>query len=45
LSFAAPSWALLDPIDPSTLRIVEQGCRILIDKSGALADLVASVGK
>ena len=45
LSFAAPSWASLDPIDPGTLRIVEQGCRILIDKNGALASLVASVGK
>jgi uncharacterized protein len=45
LSFAGPSWASLDPIEPGTLRIVEEGCRILIDKSGALADLVASVGK
>ena len=45
LSFAGPSWASLDPIEPGTLRIVEEGCRILIDKSGALADLVASVAK
>ena len=33
LSFAAPSWASLDPIDPGTRRIVEAGCRILVDKS------------
>ena len=45
LSFAAPSWASLDPIDPGTRRIVEAGWRILVDKAGALADLVASLGK
>ncbi len=45
LSFAAPSWASLDPIDPGTRRIVEAGWRILVDKAGALADLAASLGK
>ena len=42
-TFARPSWAALDPIDPGTRRVITDGCRILHDSSGALARLCCAV--
>jgi predicted nucleotidyltransferase len=43
LSFAAPGWAEVDPIDEGTLRIVADGFEVLLDKAGLLGRLQASV--
>jgi hypothetical protein len=43
LSFAAPSWAALDPIDAGTRAVVANGFQILLDKTGLLARLQRSL--
>jgi len=40
-NFAEPSWADV-PVDPGTLRVVNEGFRILLDPEGKLKALVAS---
>lgn len=41
LTLAFPEWARLDPIDPGTRRVLEDGIRPLVDKDGLLARLLA----
>jgi len=43
LTFCAPAWAAVDPIDAGTLRVVSGGCRIVLDKSGLFERLLAAV--
>ncbi|HEY0632915.1 MAG TPA: nucleotidyltransferase domain-containing protein [Thermoleophilaceae bacterium] len=43
LGVGSPAWASINPIDPGTRRVVEDGVRILHDPDGALAQLVARV--
>ena len=38
-TFARPSWAALEPIDPGTRHVIMHGCSILHDPTGALARL------
>ena len=40
--FAAPNWASLNPLDDGTRRVIADGCRILLDKSGLMAALVST---
>jgi len=42
LTFAPVAWAHTDPVDPGTRRVVSGGFRVVIDKDGALARLVAA---
>ncbi len=44
LTFCAPSWAADDPPDPGTVRVVQNGCHILLDKEQRLAHLITAVG-
>jgi hypothetical protein len=43
LTFAHCSWARTDPIDRGTRRVVSDALRIVLDKDGRLAKLVAAV--
>lgn len=43
LTFAHCSWARTDPIDRGTRRVVSDALRIVFDKDGRLAKLVAAV--
>jgi hypothetical protein len=43
-SFAERSWAVTNPVDPSTSNIVRDGCRILVDKEELFARLKAATG-
>jgi uncharacterized protein len=38
-----PSWADIDPVDPGTHRVINDGCRILHDPNGSLARLLHAV--
>jgi len=42
-SFALPTWADVDPIDPGTLRVMSGGYRILCDPNAILSRLDAAV--
>jgi hypothetical protein len=42
LTIAAPAWAGIAPIDEGTRRVVTDAFRILVDKDGRLARLVAA---
>ena len=37
-----PSWAAASPVDPGTLRVVRDGLRVLYDRDGLLAGLLAA---
>ena len=39
----SPAWAAVDPLDPGTRRVVSDGARILLDKTGILAALLDAV--
>lgn len=39
LTFAHPSWACVDPVDPGTHRVITNGFVPLVDKDGALGAL------
>lgn len=43
--FSSPQWASTEPIDPGTLPVVRDGCRILYDPHGLLARLVATASE
>ena len=43
ISFAPVAWALTDPVDAGTRRVVSDGCRILHDPDGLLAHLCRAV--
>jgi predicted nucleotidyltransferase len=43
LTFAAPGWADIDPLDPGTKFVVADAFRIIIDKDGALQRVFAVV--
>lgn len=43
LGVTTPQWLEPDPVDPGTARVVRDGFRILLDRSGLLRDLVASL--
>jgi hypothetical protein len=45
LTFARENWASIDPLDAGTLKVVHTGFVILIDKDGALAELVAATSR
>ena len=38
-SFAPLSWASTTPVDPGTLRVIRDGWRVLLDRSGLLASV------
>ncbi|MBS0240777.1 MAG: nucleotidyltransferase domain-containing protein [Proteobacteria bacterium] len=40
LSFVAPEWAAVEPIDPGTRRVASDGMRVVHDPNGMLARLV-----
>jgi hypothetical protein len=40
-TFCAPSWAATDPVDPGTVDVVSQGCRVLSDKAALFEKLLA----
>jgi hypothetical protein len=40
LTFCPPSWAATDPLDPGTASVVSGGCRVLLDKSRLLENLL-----
>ena len=42
LSFAAPSWACVDPLDPGTRHVVTDGFKVVVDKDRLLAQLVVA---
>ena len=42
--FVPPSWALADPVEAGTARVVRGGCSPLVDPNGAFARLLAAVG-
>ncbi|MDX2156868.1 MAG: hypothetical protein SFW09_10205 [Hyphomicrobiaceae bacterium] len=41
VSFVAPSWAAIDPVDPATRRVAGNGMRVVHDPDGLLGKLVA----
>jgi hypothetical protein len=41
VSFVDPTWASVDPIDPSTRRIAASGMRVIHDPNGLLGRLIA----
>jgi len=43
LTFAAPAWAQVNPLDPGTRFVVADGFRAIVDKDEALSRLVAAV--
>jgi hypothetical protein len=43
--FAAPSWAATDPLDPGTRAVVTHALRVLLDKDGHFARLVAALAR
>ena len=43
LSFAEPSWAAFDPVDPGTARVVRRGCRVIYDPRGHLSKLTSAL--
>jgi len=43
LTFAAPVWAKIDPMDPGTRVVVADAFRAIVDKDGVLGRLVAAV--
>jgi uncharacterized protein len=43
MGFAAHTWAATGPVDAGTARVVRDGCVILVDKAGLLAELVETV--
>ena len=45
LTFAPPSWADIDPIDPGTRAVVSGGFEIEVDKDDRLARLAEACGK
>ncbi len=42
-SFALPSWAATNPVDPGTFRVISDGSRILLDPQGFLSKLLRAV--
>ena len=42
--FAGRSWALADPVEAGTARVIREGCSPLVDPEGAFAGLMAVVG-
>ena len=44
LGFAGRSWALANPVEPGTARVIREGCSPLVDPEGAFARLIAAVG-
>jgi uncharacterized protein len=43
LTFAAPAWACIDPIDPGTRSVVADAFRAIVDKDGTLSRLLTAV--
>jgi hypothetical protein len=43
LGIGSPAWASLDPLDAGTRRVASDGMRILDDRDGLLAALVAAL--
>ena len=41
--FGPLTWASVDPVDPGTLQVISDGCRILFDPQGLLEKLVKQV--
>ena len=41
LTFCGPSWAATDPVDPGTVNVVSNGCRVVLDKAGLFENLLA----
>lgn len=41
--FGPLTWASVDPIDPGTFQVINDGCRILFDPQGLLEELVKQV--
>ncbi len=41
--FAPPTWALADPVEAGTARVMRGGCFPLVDPEGAFARLIAAV--
>jgi uncharacterized protein len=41
--FGLPSWASLQPIDPGTFRVVNDGCKILYDPKDLLSKLIDKI--
>lgn len=45
LGIGAPSWAAVDPVDAGTRQVVSDGIRVLYDRDGMLAALVARLAE
>jgi uncharacterized protein len=43
ISFAPPSWASVMPLDAGTRQVVAEGCRVLHDPDGLLAELCSAL--
>ena len=43
LGVTTPEWLEIDPVDPGTARVVRDGFRILLDRSGLLRELVTAL--
>jgi predicted nucleotidyltransferase len=39
--FVRPSWAWMEPIEPGTRQVLDDGCRLLLDKDGVVTPLLA----
>jgi uncharacterized protein len=42
LTFAGPTWAATNPIDPGTARVISGGCRVLVDKTNLFGNLLTA---
>lgn len=42
-TFGPSAWAAIDPVDAGTLRVVQDGCRILLDPAGTLQRLLRHI--
>ena len=42
--FVPRSWAVADPVEDGTARVIRNGCSPLVDPEGAFATLIAAVG-
>jgi uncharacterized protein len=41
-AFAGEAWAAVDPVDAGTARVISDGCRILVDKTNLLRNLLTA---
>lgn len=42
-SFSSPHWASSEPVEQGTLRVVQDGCKVLSDPASLFANLIAKI--